>query len=120
MSKEVLEQLEVEKLDDLQCIRGKIKTLREEERGVLADLRAVSMLLGTAPMVIDVNSLTFRDAIRAILADHPGGLTPAKVCSILIDLGLSYNLATPLNVRVCNEMRRMTDVRQEGKNWILS
>jgi hypothetical protein len=65
--------------------------------------------------------VSFRDRIRAALAERPGS-TPPEVATYLEKAGVSVSGTTPLRTRIGNEMFRMYErgflAKRENRYWI--
>ncbi len=76
-----------------------------------------------SPQFISVAGMGFRDAVRALLRAASYGLTTGEIREHLLASGYIYEAATPLPIRISNEMRRMKEqgiMIKEGKKYLLT
>lgn len=128
----VLRELLAQETKKFNDFRSKAALFLEQAKKSEQDIAAVNQLLASFEMEEKPTDARkeelpagFRDAVRAVLRQFPGGLTNAQIREAMTERAYEYGVAkaTPFGIRMGNELSRMKDqgqLRKDDKKHILT
>lgn len=125
----LLRELREQKARELKEIQLKKARLNSDEQSVEQDIAAINQLLKSAANTVKSRDVGlpsgFRDAVRAVLTEFPGGMTNPEIRKHMEMRGYRYGpeMSTPFGTRMANELTRMKEqgqVRKDVKRYVLT
>ena len=129
----VLRELLAQETKKFKDFRSKAALFLEKAKKSEQDIAAINQLLASfdieknlADVPKEALPAGFRDAVRAVLKEFPGGLTNAEIREVMTERGYDYDslgMETPFGMRMGNELNRMKkqgQIRKDGGKHILT